>query len=75
MLNLPVIYEVNTANLFAKPYYFITKREITEFEFWLKKHINDWICYEWTGYINKKHKVIKDGGFFRYWANGTVTNR
>ena len=75
MLTLPLIYEVNSTNLFANPLYFITKREITEFEYCLKKVINDWMCYEWIGYINKKHEVIKDGGSFRYWANGSVTNR
>lgn len=73
---VPMIYKVDIIKVFEKPYYFITKRDIYDFECYLKTHVDNWLCYEWYGYINPiEHKVVNDGGYTRYWRDGSTTNR
>lgn len=73
MLNNYAIYEVHNVLPFEKPYYFITKLEINEFDRYIRnQNIIDWICYSWIGFI-KDHKIIDNCHHFKYWSNGTVS--
>ncbi len=73
--NTLFIYEVTGAMPYEARTYFITRLNVVEFDSYLNKTNPHWLCYEWIGYINREHKVIKDGGSSRYWFDGTITNR